>query len=181
MGGGLKMGQPPQKWDKIIDLFFQHPSKSFQLREIARLSSIPKTTVQRAVRELLKTKIIVIKKNTTFPAYIANESNFWYKFYKKYSILEKIYASGLVAFLEESFHPRCMILFGSSAKGEYLRESDLDIFLLAIENKINLVKYEKKLKHKINLLFKEDFNMLNSELFNNIINGVKLSGFIKLK
>ncbi len=175
------MGQLTQKWDKIRELFFEYPSRSFQIREISRLTKIPKTTVHRGIKNLLKSKVVIEKKSTPFPSYSANETYLWYRFYKKYSLLEKIYASGLVDFLEESFHPRCIILFGSGAKGEYVKESDLDIFILASERKLDVKKFENKINHKINLLFNEDFNHLSPELLNNILNGTKLSGFIKLK
>jgi len=60
-------------------------------------------------------------------------------------------------------------------------KSDIDLFVQAKERSINLLKFERKLKHKLNLYFEEDLNKMSSELFNNIINGIKLSGYLKLK
>lgn len=66
-------------------------------------------------------------------------------------------------------------------KGEYTMSSDIDLFVQAEKKDINLNKYKKILKHEINLFFEENINKLSDELFNNIINGVKLSGYLKLR
>ncbi len=181
MGNGLKMGRLDFKWDSILRLLFNYPAKEFQVRELSRLSKVPKTTVQRVLKILLKQEIILLKKKGFSPVYGANETFFWYKFYKKYFLLEEVYASGLTEYLESSFHPRCIFLFGSGAKGEYTFSSDLDIFLLSSEKKAFLDTYERKLGRKVNLLFKENIQELSPELFNNIINGVKLGGYLKIR
>ena len=52
------------------------------------------------------------------------------------------------------------------------------------QNIVNLQKYEKMLKHKIHLMKDTDINNVkknNPRLFNNIINGIKLEGFFKVK
>ena len=84
-------------------------------------------------------------------------------------------------YIENRYNPRCIILFGSFAKAEYDSKSDVDIFVQAKESKIDLTKFEKKIKHKINIFFEENIGNLSSNLLNNIINGVKLRGFLKVK
>jgi predicted nucleotidyltransferase len=76
--------------------------------------------------------------------------------------------------------PNVIILFGSASKGEDLQESDLDIFMECEETKLNLLKYEKIINRKINILFNPKFNNLSNELKNNIMNGIILKGYIKL-
>ena len=46
---------------------------------------------------------------------------------------------------------------------------------------INISQFEKKLGHKIHLFIDVDINKLPKELFNNIINGIKLIGYIKIR
>ncbi len=176
-GSGLKMGQMDQKWDCVQQLFFNFPQKVFGLRELSRLSKVPKSSLQRQLRTLVQEKI-VRKKDAN---YIANETNFDYKFKKKNYLLAQIYHSGLVDFLQNGTFASVIILFGSGAKGEYVQKSDLDLFLLAREKPLDLSKFEKKLHRKINLLFKENLDSLSPELFNNIVNGSKLSGYLKIK
>ena len=148
---------------------------------MSRLTKIPKTTLSKYLQKLFSQKLIIKEKKGVFYSYRANSSNFYYRFYKRIWIVEKIYRSGLVSFLEENTYPETIILFGSIAKGEYVKESDIDIFLLAGEKKLELKKFERKLKKKINLLFKDKFSDLSKELSNNIINGYKLSGYLRLK
>lgn len=175
------MGQSDQIWDTIVELFYNFPQKEFHLRELARAAKIPKSTLLRGIKDLLKAGLIKKKKRTPYSVYVSNETNFWYKFRKKENLIEKIYRSGLIEFLDKVMHPQVIILFGSGAKGEYIQKSDLDIFVLSSEKQLGLLKYEKKLKRKINLLIKDNYNQLSPELFNNIINGYKLRGYIKLK
>ncbi len=175
------MGHLDQKWDKLTDIFYNFPNNNFYLRELARQTKFPKTTLERYLKVLLKEKLIKKEKKGIYHTYKAETTNFFYKYYKKNTIIKNIYKSGIISFLEEECHPKVIILFGSGAKGEYIKSSDLDFFLLATEKEVDLKKFERKLKRKINLLFKEDYLKLSQELFNNIINGYKLSGYIKLK
>ncbi|MBD3361832.1 hypothetical protein GF358_03500 [Candidatus Woesearchaeota archaeon] len=103
-----------------------------------------------------------------------------FKIHKQQTITLKIYDSGLIDHIENKLHPRCIILFGSVRKGEYTKKSDIDLFVQAQTKQINLEKYEKKLKHKINLFFEKDFHKLSKELLENLINGIKLSGYIRI-
>ena len=178
---GLKMGQLDFKWDSLLCLFYDYPTKGFQLRELSRQSKVPKTTVQRLLKLLVQRKLIIVKQKRLLPVYIANEPYFWYKWHKKQYLIRVIYNSRLIDFLEDTFHPSCIFLFGSGAKGEYVANSDVDIFLQCQEKSVDLTSYERKLKRKVNLLFKDDIRKLSPELLNNIVNGTKLSGYIKLK
>lgn len=174
------MGQS-NKLLNVRDIFFENPIKKFHIREISKLLGIPKTTVNYHVDNLLKENLIVKIKQKPFPSYRADETGGVYKFYKRQEFLRKILETGLVDYLYKELNPRCIILFGSFAKAEYDEGSDIDIFVQAKEIKISLEKFEKKLRHPINLYFKEDINSLSKELFNNIMNGIKLNGYIKIK
>jgi len=165
---------------KILNIFFENPTKEFHIRGIARELKIPKTTVSYHVNNFLKEKLI--RKNTkgVFPSFKADETSEKYRFHKREEFLKKLIENNLLDHLEKEFNPKCMFLFGSFAKAEYDQKSDIDIFIQAEESKYNLDKYEKQFKHKINLLFQPNLKKLSPELLNNIINGIKLRGFIKL-
>jgi predicted nucleotidyltransferase len=165
---------------KIIELFFEEPYKNFQIREISRLTKIAVTSVKKYLEELKKEDLIKKDKKTLYPSYIANQQNRLFKLYKQQIITIKLTNSGLIDYLEDELHPRYIILFGSVRKGEYNKDSDIDIFIQSKEKTIDLRKFEKILKHKINLFMEEDINKLSKELFNNIINGITLSGHLKL-
>lgn len=123
------MGQLDQKWDKVTFFSFDYPARSFHLRELSRLAKLPKTTLERYLRVLVKENLIKKEKKGLFYAYRANESNFFYKLYKRDKLIGQIYRSGLTDFLEEGVHPEDIILFGSSearaGKGWFDREDAL--------------------------------------------------------
>ena len=136
------MGQLDQNWDKVLDLFYNYPSKSFQVREIGRLSKVSKTTVQRILDDLLKKKIIILKRGAIYKNYTASVHCWKYVFLKKTYFVQRIYESGLVDYLQAKLHPHAIILFGSGAKGDYVAESDIDIFI-EVERKSKSI--EKKI------------------------------------
>jgi len=162
-------------------LFFEEPSKNFYLREISRMTKIAATSVKNYLVELEKNDMVKRNNKKAYPTYLANQQNRLFKIYKQQIIILDLYSSGLVDFLEDKLYPKCIILFGSMRKGDYNKDSDIDIFIQADDKDIDLSKFEKNLKHKINLYFKENINKLNNELFNNVINGIVLSGYLKLK
>jgi len=70
-------------------------------------------------------------------------------------------------------------LFGSASIGEDTEQSDIDLYVDSKTKELNLEKYKKLLKRKINILYEEDFNKISPELKNNLINGVILKGYLK--
>jgi predicted nucleotidyltransferase len=167
--------------EKILNLFFENPTKDFQIRGIAKELNIPKTTVSYHINNLLDKELVIKHKKNVFPSFRANETNDMYRFYKRQEFLKKLIQDGLLDYLEKECNPRCIVLFGSFAKAEYDEHSDIDLFVQAKESKYNLKKFEKLLHHKINLFFEPNLENLSKELLNNIFNGVKLRGFIKIQ
>ena len=165
----------------IMKLFFEEPYRNFQIREVSRLSKIAVTSVKKYLEELSGEKLIIKDKKTLYPSYVANSQSRLFKVYKQHFIILNLYSSGLIDYLEDTLHPKCIILFGSVRKGEYDKQSDIDIFIQSNKKSVNLTKFENNLKHKVSLFFEPDIDKLSNELFNNILNGIKLSGYIKLK
>ena len=165
----------------ILEVFFENPTKNFQIRGIAKSLNIPKTTVSYQVGKFLKEKIIVKDDKGVFPRFRANESSENYRFLKKQESVKSIMESGLLNYIEKELNPRCIILFGSFAKGEHDAGSDVDIFVQARESRVDIARFEKKLRHKVNLLFEPNIDSLSPELLNNIVNGVMLRGFLKIR
>lgn len=64
-------------------------------------------------------------------------------------------------------------------KGEDVEDSDLDLFVETEKANIDVSKFEKTLKRKIQLHFKENFKKYPPELKNSIINGAVLEGYLE--
>ena len=112
------MGLKTEKLDKILELFYEHPRTKFTIREIAKKTKIPKSTVQKYI-ERLKKKELITKENQATPSPL-------FKIKKINYFIEKIAASGLLEELIQQLNPSCIILFGSFRKGDSEKESDID-------------------------------------------------------
>ncbi len=163
-----------QKWDKILESIFEYPNREFTIREISKITKIPTSNIQRYLKELREKEII----NTNNQLIINNYN----KFLKSYFMINKLYENKLIDYINNTFVPSLIIIFGSVRKGEYDFESDIDIFIESTKNiKVDLSNFEKKLNHKIQLFIYKDIKELPNNLLNNVINGIKLTGYIKIK
>jgi len=169
---------------KILNVFFDDPLKKFGLKEISRVSKIAHTSVKNELKKLIRggliKKEIEIKGKRKFPVYFSNV-NEQFTILKKISNEYLIRQSGLIEYLKKNIMPDLIVLFGSFSQGEDIKDSDIDLFIGSKPKEIDLVKFEKMLGHKINLIFKQDINLLKKEFLNNILNGTLLYGVIKIK
>ncbi len=166
---------------RILELFIEFPTKDFSIRGLARELKLSHATILNYINDLQRLSLIKKKEVTLYPTYFANTESQKYKFYKRNWLSFKITESGVLDYLQKETLPSSIILFGSGAKATFTEKSDIDIFVEANETKLDITKYEKKLNHKINLLFEQNINNLSKELRNNIINGVILYGFTKIQ
>lgn len=178
------MLQKYNKW-KVLKVFIEDPlpkDSGFQLREISRKVSLATTSVKLYLNEMVDEGLIIKTKHRlfTYPVYRANFDSLDFRLLKKIDTIISLKESGLIEYLENQCMPDVIILFGSASKGEDIMESDIDIFLVSREKKLDLLDFETELKRNISLLFSEDFDKLSNELKNNIINGVILKGYLKV-
>lgn len=168
----------------ILRNFFENPGKKFNLKEISTKSNLAHTSVKRELMNLVKEKIILVENEKrgkrNFPVYFANLQDKFFSSKKRFNE-EEINRSEVLDFLIKETFPNSIILFGSYSRGEDQINSDIDLFVESNFKEIELKKFEKKLKRKINILFKADINELKRETLNNIINGRILYGAVKIK
>src|SRR3989344_8531291 len=150
-----------QKWNKVLELFFNNPEITFTIMEINKQTKVPTTTIQRYLKELRKESII------------DNKNRFLYnphsKFLKTFFMVDKMYEICLMDYLTKELNPSLMIIFGAGRKGEYDKSSDIDLFIeTPIKKGLNLKNFEKMLNHKIDLFIESDINKVNKNLFNNL-------------
>lgn len=165
---------------KVLKVFLDSPTEEFGLREISRLVKLAPVSVLNYLNEFEKQEVITKLQKKGNPAYKARRENEDFIFYKKLSVLYELHNSGLIEYLWQKLAPKALILYGSNAKGESIEESDLDIFVIGKEKKINLEEFEKKINKEIHLMFSHDFKNISNELKNNLINGIILKGYFKV-
>lgn len=180
----LQMLQNYNKW-RVLSIFFDDPfpeGGGFQLRELSRKARLAPISVKRYLKELKKEGLVKESRHRAqgFPLYSANRESERFLFYKKLNTLSAIFESGLISYLDDMCMPDVILLFGSAAKGEDILTSDLDIFLLCKERKVELKRFEKVLGRRISLFFSENFSEQSGELKNNIVNGIRLKGYLRV-
>ncbi len=172
------MIQNNSRW-LVLKQFMDDPMKGFLVREMGRSIKLAPISVKAHIKSLEKEGLVKETKGL-YRQYSANFDNEEFRFYKIINSLITIRESGLIRFLEQKIAPEAIILFGSASKGEDLAGSDIDLFLEAEAEEIDLAPYEKKLGKKIQLFMHKDINKVPKELRNNIINGIKIGGYITL-
>lgn len=165
---------------KLLKVFLDNSTESFRLRELSRMSKISPPSVLNYLKEFEKQDLIKRYEKRDVPFYQANLDNEDFIQYKKLSILFELHNSGLIDFLWEKLSPEAIILYGSQIKGESTENSDIDLFIIGREKRIDIEKFQKKLNSEIHLLFEKNPINISKELKNNLINGVVLKGYLKL-
>ena len=171
---------------RVLEVFFDDPlpiGLGFQLREISRKINLAPKSVKLYLEELERENLIIKKEHRIhkYPVYYANRDDDYFKFLKRMDTIKSIKESGLLDYLYGKCMPDAIILFGSASKGEDIKGSDIDIYLQSNRKKLDLGKYEKELKRKINIFFERGFDKLSEELKKNIINGDKLKGYLNIQ
>ncbi len=173
---------------KVLYVLSKYPDKEFSLSDLAKESGVAKANIGGFIRALEAERIIKVERLSKIWRISANRENPGFLKAKILLNLEHIYTTGLTEILNEHYHnPKAIVLFGSYRKGEDISGSDIDI---AIEKddvkeyttvRLNeLLNLEKRLDRKIQVhLFNR--KSVDVNLFNNIANGIVLSGFLEVK
>jgi predicted nucleotidyltransferase len=138
---------------KVLANFFNHPTEDFYLRELARLLKMSPMTVKRALDVLVKDKMIVREEKKNQILYHANMESLAYRYAKVSYNLTWLEKKGIVEYLQDQ-NPgiSAIVLYGSFAKGENDRHSDLDLLVISSVKKVDTFKIREKLNIEVNIL-----------------------------
>ncbi len=165
----------------MLKLFFEEPTREFNVREVARLLKISPATASKELKGLVKKGILKERKERVLNLYKANIENDLYKDIKIFYNIRKIKESGLIDALNKFYLKPTIVMFGSCAFGMDTETSDFDLLIISEKTKaFDVKKYEKKIKRKIQLFVVKDIkNLKNKYLINNILNGITIQGKVK--
>lgn len=171
----------------FLEYFFEEPNKWFHVREMARLLKLNPTTVSKYLNRLCRDGTLIKKYERRHLLFKANTENHNYKDAKIYYNIKSIRNSGLIEYLDQELHyPEAIVIFGSYAKGENDKNSDIDVFVISnIKKELKLEVFEKKVKAKLQLFIKnkDEFSKLqkeNKNLVNSMINGIVIKGYLEV-
>ena len=170
----------------ILKFFFEDPIGEYHIREVARLAKITHMTARSYLNRFVKEGLIVKKETKVYSSYSANFNNSKFRNIKLYYNLEMLRESKIISDLEIFYDYPTIILFGSYSNATNAKNSDIDLCVITnIQKEFNIDKYSNFLKRQVSLhkfTEKEIENMKtkNSELLNNICNGIVVSGKLEV-
>jgi predicted nucleotidyltransferase len=167
---------------RILRLFFEGPNERLHLREVARRVGLSATGAMKILRRLEKEGLLEKERAAVTVVYRGNYDNEKFKALKRALNLYSLNSSGLVSELVDFFKvPECIVLFGSYAKGEDTRESDIDIAVLTgMKEYPQLDVYENNLKKKISLHLIDNIKNEEKDFINTLVNGIVIYGYLEV-
>ena len=162
-----------------LRLFFESPTREFNVREAARLAKTAPATMSKNLREFSKNAILKHRKERMLDLYKADLESSSYRDLKIYYNIRKLREAKLIDSLSEFYLKPTIILFGSCSKGIDTETSDMDILIISENEKEFLKKdeFEKKLNRPLQIFTVKNLKELtNKYLISNVLNGIVLEG-----
>jgi predicted nucleotidyltransferase len=158
--------------------FFEDNYRRINVREYSRIQKISPPTASKILAELNKRGILKREQDKQFIYYYADKDSDLFIDMQKIYYKKLIKEAGLIDFFEKELLNPVIFLFGSLSKAEAKKDSDIDLAIFTSTKKeVDIKKYEKLLKRKIQLfIFKDKEELKIKELLNNILNGYKIAG-----
>jgi predicted nucleotidyltransferase len=117
---------------KVLYLFIDNPFEKYYLREASRLLRMSPMTLKRSLDLLLKNKLILREKIKNQILYSANLDNPAFRHIKIARNLSWFVKKDIVGFIRNNIPgTSAVMLYGSYAKGEDSRVSDIDLIVIA--------------------------------------------------
>lgn len=167
---------------RILRLFFEGPSERLHLREVARRVGLSATGAMKILRSLEMEGMVKKERAAVTTEYHGNYDNEKFVALKRSLNLYSLHSSGLVSEIVDFYRiPECIVLFGSYAKGEDTRKSDIDIAVMTgMKEYPQLDIYEDGLKRKISLHLIENTQNEKKDFINTLANGIVLYGYLEV-
>lgn len=175
--------------ERLLRVFYWYPEVEFSLSELARQAGVSKSTASRLLGGLKELGVAKVLDEGIVLRIKANTESFEFIKLKIAYNLYSIYITNLVEFLDETLsQPKAIVLIGSFRRGEDISTSDIDIAVETVEatettmvRPEGLERYERYFggrKIEVHLFNRSKVDI---NFFNNVANGIVLSGFLEVK
>jgi len=173
---------------KVLSLFFDEPYSEYYLRELARKSKTSPMSLKRSLDFLVSEELVLERKRGNLNLFKANMENLVFKHLKTVYNLEWLKKKKLVRFvLDKLSGVSSIVLFGSYAKGENDKNSDLDLVVICMGGELKSTELKELVGVDVNLLvFKPSEwskKAVNSKPFylDVITGGIALHGYLPVE
>lgn len=139
--------------EKILECFYRNREKELYFSEILRETKLTQNTTLKHLANLQKLNMVISTKKTGNTFYKINPKNplvfaiFSYFDYKRLNELPSERKRAINEFLEKiEIKPLIAIIFGSTAKGTFGKESDVDVLLIYNKKELEDSKLKKDIR-----------------------------------
>ena len=174
----------PSKEENVLKLILENsPLKEWHFEKIVKEAKVTKAVANKWLKRYVKEGLLKrIKEDGKFPYFTVGSNNPVYYSWKRLYSLEQLYKSGLIQHLLSLKNAKTVIIFGSVIRGDWYKDSDIDIFIFGNADDLDKNIYELKLGKNIELhIFenKKEIREVKTGLIRNIINGYLVKGQIQ--
>ncbi len=140
------------KFLKVVTYFLENPYQENYLRQLAKKLKISPFAVKKYIDILTKEELIEDKRIANLRYFKPNINNLFFRYLKIAFNLKQILKSGILEFFRKNINNlSSIVLFGSMAKGENDKNSDIDILIIGNKQYVDLIKFEQRLGMEINM------------------------------
>jgi predicted nucleotidyltransferase len=166
--------------EKIKVLFYKQAVKRWHFEEIVTSSGMSRERVNHYLKQLCKEHFIKrIKPCKKMPYYTANRSSEQFRFEKKLYGLQQLQKIGLFSEIKKLKEIKTAILFGSFARGDWNKSSDIDLFIYGNTKNFEKGELEKKLNREIQLFAYTKPKHIKKDLDHKLIPNIAKGYYIK--
>ena len=171
--------------ERVLGMFFEEPLRKFKFKDIVERAGLHRDNANKWIERLKKENMISrVKPKGKFPYYTANYDNVAFRNRKRLYALSLLYESGLLDALAGLGKAEAVVIFGSFARSDWHKNSDIDVFVYGSAEGFDRDFFERKLKRKIEIFSykgRKALNRINPHLLKNIIRGFYVKGSVPLK
>jgi predicted nucleotidyltransferase len=168
--------------ETIKELFFDYPTKHWHFEKLLKEAGLSRAQTNAWLKKLSNEGIIKrIKPKGKMPYYIATYESPHYRNTKRIFALTKLHQSGLLDYLASLEKAKTVIVFGSFTRGDWYKDSDIDLFIYGSVPYLRVGKYLSNLKREIQIFSgkdSKDLKKMGPALLKNIIKGITIKGDI---
>jgi predicted nucleotidyltransferase len=172
------------KEDNVLRLILENsPFKEWHFEEIVKKAKVTKAVANKWLKKYQREGLLKhVKEKRKFSYFTVGGNSAFYYSLKKVYALNRLHESGILSKLLSLKNAKTVIIFGSVIKGDWYKDSDVDIFVFGDASDFNKNFYESRLYSKIEMhIFKDKNELKNVKtgLIKNIINGYIIKGSIQ--
>jgi len=174
----------PSKEENVLRLILENsPLKEWHFEEIVREAKVTKAVANKWLKRYVQEGLLKrIKEPGKFPHFSGGSNNPVYYAWKRLYALEQLYKSGLMSRLLGLKEAKTVIIFGSLIRGDWYKDSDIDIFIYGSAGEFDKKVYQRKLRRNIEVHLFESMDQIKevkTGLIKNVVNGYLVKGQIQ--